>query len=130
MTGVDRRIDVDRLAVEQDLSAVRRMDAHERLHQRALAGAIVADERHDLLWIDREARAPERLHAPEALDDVPRLKDGFGHHPPPLSSSFLLRSETRYRRIRKESSLFETIRAWLRCSDELDVITRAQLFDG
>ena len=38
-----RRVDVDRLALEEDLPAVGRVDADERLDQRALAGAVVAD---------------------------------------------------------------------------------------
>ncbi len=51
--GVLRPVDVDLLALEEDLAAVGGMDAGDALDQRRLAGAVVADERHHLA-----ARAP------------------------------------------------------------------------
>ena len=74
------RVDRDRLALEEDLAAVGRVDADKRLDQRRLAGAVVADERDDLLGKDREVRAVERLDAAERLDDLARFEDGLGTH--------------------------------------------------
>ena len=46
----------------------------ERLDERRLAGAVVADERDDLARVDGEVRAAQRLHVAEALDDPARLE--------------------------------------------------------
>src|SRR4029453_17223566 len=62
------------------LAAVGRVDADERLDERRLAGAVVADERDDLLGIDREVRAVEGLTAAERLDDLARFEQGFRAH--------------------------------------------------
>jgi len=45
LARVARRMDVHRLAVEEDLSRRRLVDAGEDPHQRRLAGAVLADER-------------------------------------------------------------------------------------
>ncbi len=75
MRGVDR----DGLTLEEDLALVGRMDSDHRLDQRALARAVVAYERDDLLRVDGEVRASQRLHAAKALYDLARLKHGLGH---------------------------------------------------
>jgi hypothetical protein len=46
--GVLRAVDRDGLALEEDLPAVCGVCAGDALDQRLLAGAVVADERHDL----------------------------------------------------------------------------------
>src|SRR6185295_6660375 len=69
-TGLDRRAERDLAALEQDLSRVRGLDAGQALHERALAGAVVADEGDDLAGEDGEVRAAQRAHAPEALHDA------------------------------------------------------------
>src|SRR3954470_4106028 len=76
---VERRVQLDRLALEDDLAGVGLVHAGQRLDQRRLAGAIVADERDDLVGIDGEARAPQGAHAAEALDDLLGFEQGLGH---------------------------------------------------
>ena len=58
---------VDLLAVEQVLALVAGLDPGDRLDQRRLAGAVVADERDDLTGVDLEVDVGERLHGAEAL---------------------------------------------------------------
>ena len=53
-----RPVDVDRLAVEEDLAGVHRVDAGDALDQRRLAGAVVADERHHLAVRGPRSRRP------------------------------------------------------------------------
>jgi hypothetical protein len=71
---------MDLAALEDDLAAVGRVHADERLHERALARAVVADQRHDLVGVDREVRAAQRVHATEALVDLASLEHGLGGH--------------------------------------------------
>ena len=52
--GVLRGVDGDRLALEQDLAGVDRVDADDALDERGLAGAVVADERGHLARVDVE----------------------------------------------------------------------------
>ena len=66
-------------ALEDDLARVGRLDAGQALHERALAGAVVADERDDLARVHGEVRAAQRAHAAEALDDAAGLEQGLGH---------------------------------------------------
>ena len=76
---VERRVQLDRLALEEDLAGVGLVDAGQRLDQRRLAGAVVADERDDLVGVDGEARAAQRADAAEALDDLLGFEQGLGH---------------------------------------------------
>src|SRR4051794_30594020 len=76
---LDRRADRHLAALEEDLARVRRLDAGERLDERRLAGAVVADERHDLGRVDGEARAAQRADASEALDEAAGLEQRLGH---------------------------------------------------
>ena len=65
-----------------NVAAGDRNEAHQRLEQRALAGAIGADERHDLAFVDRDRHAVERdkfavahtqvAHREQAHDVLPR----------------------------------------------------------
>ena len=59
--GVLDAREVDRLAVEQDLAGVGRVDAGQDLHQRRFAGAVLADDGQHLA---RHARAATRRRAP------------------------------------------------------------------
>ena len=77
---VRRGVDDDRLALEEDLPAVGRVHAGERLDERRLARAVVADQPDDLLRVDREVRPGQRLHAPERLDDLARLQQWLVRH--------------------------------------------------
>ena len=59
--------DVD--AVEKHAAAVGAMDAHQDLHQRRLAGAVLAEQRVDLARQQVEIDPAEHLRLAEALDD-------------------------------------------------------------
>ena len=52
-------------AVEQDLAAIGLMHAAEDLHERRLAGAVLADQRRDLARIQLEVRVAQRARAAE-----------------------------------------------------------------
>ena len=78
--GVGRAVDRDRLALEEDLAAVDRVDARHALDQRRLAGAVVADEGGDLAGTHREVDLVQHLHRAEALVDPAQLQSiGSGH---------------------------------------------------
>src|SRR5919199_1260374 len=77
--GLERRVDGHRAPLEEDLPGVRLVHPGQRLDQRALARAVVADERHDLGRVHREARAAQRLHAAEALVDAAGLQQRLRH---------------------------------------------------
>ena len=65
---------VDPASVKIDLaSRVRPMEAHHGLHQRRLAGAVVAEQADDLAAIDSEIHPRERPHFAERLRDVAKL---------------------------------------------------------
>src|SRR5262249_39375145 len=49
-------------AGQADLAAIQPMDAADRLHQRRLAGPVVAQQRDDLALADGESRTVERSH--------------------------------------------------------------------
>ena len=68
--GVLRRREVDGLAAEDDRARVAAIGAGQHLDHRRLAGAVLADEGHDLAWLDLERGGGQRLHALEALVDV------------------------------------------------------------
>jgi hypothetical protein len=61
--GLLRRPELDLLALDEDPAAVRRMGAGEHLDQGRLAGAVVADEPHDLAGLGMEVDVDERMHA-------------------------------------------------------------------
>ena len=70
------RADRHRLAVEADLTVVRRVDAGDHLDQRRLAGAVVADEPDDLAGVELEVDAVERLDGAEPLADALQREEG------------------------------------------------------
>ena len=53
-----------------------RIDARQHLHQRRLAGAVLADHGMDLALLDAEVDVRQRFHARERLGDVAHLEDG------------------------------------------------------
>ena len=75
-----RAVDRDGLAVEEDLALVDRVDAGDALDQRRLAGAVVADEGHDLAGRDVEVDLVEGLDGAEALRDSAQLEDRLVAH--------------------------------------------------
>ena len=72
------------LAVDEDRSLVGLMGAVQRLHQRRLAGAVLADDGVDRAAADLEVDAVVGDDAGEALDDVAQLDGvlGAGGRPP------------------------------------------------
>ena len=84
LRGADTR-DAHWLAVHENLTAIRRLHARENLHQRALAGTVLADHREHFAALEREADAAQRAHAGELLAQRPRFQErrstlGHGRH--------------------------------------------------
>src|SRR5574343_1095916 len=76
------------LAPEGDLALLRRVDAVDAVEHRALAGAVGADDRADLVRAHVEADVGQRLDATEAQADVLDVEDDvtdflFCHVKPP-----------------------------------------------
>ena len=84
-----RAADRDRLAVEQHLAVVHPVDAGDALDERRLAGAVVADERHDLARPNLEVDVGQGLHGAERLRDAAKLEEGMVAH----ESSSMAREE-------------------------------------
>ena len=57
-------------AVEQHFASVGREDAGEDVHQRRLAGAVLAEQRVNLAALEVEIDAAQSLHAAEMLGDA------------------------------------------------------------
>jgi hypothetical protein len=68
---------VQRLAVQLDLAFVGRDGAADRLDQRRLAGAVVADDGEDFAGIEVEIGVIERGDAAVALDQPAGGENGF-----------------------------------------------------
>ena len=65
--GVVRRSDVTLAAGHRDLAGVRLMIAGETFHQRALAGAVLAEQRRERARLDAQGHVVERGEGAEAL---------------------------------------------------------------
>jgi len=63
------------LAAVEDPAFLRVIDAVDDVQHRALAGAVGADDRADLVLAHVEADVGERLHAAEAQRDVLQVQD-------------------------------------------------------
>ena len=61
--------EMDRHALDGDLALVRLVDAGQDLHQRRLAGAVLADQRGDLAGIERQRHVMQGPDTGEALAD-------------------------------------------------------------
>ena len=70
---------MDLLALEEDRAFIRLLGSGKDLDECALAGAVVADERDDLIGIDVEVAAAKGLDVAVVLDDATRLQQWFGH---------------------------------------------------
>jgi hypothetical protein len=75
LDGVARRAERDRLAVEQDLPGVRLVEAVEDVHQRRLAGAVLAQQRVDLALLNVERDVVVGNDAREHLADPSHLEN-------------------------------------------------------
>src|SRR5262249_9541844 len=88
---VDGALEVHRLAVEQDLALVGDRRARQRLDERRLAGAVVADDGEELAGAPLEVGAVERGDVAVALHQALGLHDGFRlglHQRPPRRESW------------------------------------------
>ena len=76
-----RRVDRDLLAVDEDLARVGMVEPVEDVHQRRLAGAVLAEQRVHLAGQQVEVDPVVREHAGEALRDLSELENrrGVGH---------------------------------------------------
>ncbi len=64
-------------AVDHDTAFIRRVEAGGDIHQRRLAGAVLAEQRMDLAALDRRnRRAIERHEAVEGLADAGEFEGG------------------------------------------------------
>ena len=68
--GVERRGKGDGLAVDDDVPAVRWIESIEQAHQRALAGAVLAEQRQHLAGENVEIDLVVGDHGAEAFDDA------------------------------------------------------------
>ena len=71
-----RRVDHNRLSVDDDLALVGPVQAVEDRHQRRLAGAVLAKQRMHLTWIHVEVDSVVGDDRAELLRDAPQLKCG------------------------------------------------------
>ena len=78
-TGDERTAARKRIAGECDRAGVRTVHAREHLHERALAGAVFADERVDFTRADLEVDVVERDGRPEALRHRRHPEEGVRH---------------------------------------------------
>ena len=76
--SVARGTEMHPLAVEADLALVRLERPRECLDQRRLAGAVVADDREDLVRVQLEVGPVQRHDVAVALDESARLEDRPG----------------------------------------------------
>ena len=67
---VERRGQADFLALEPERAGVGRVDAGDDLHQRRLAGAVLAHQRMDMAALQAERDVVERQHAGKGLAHV------------------------------------------------------------
>ena len=83
--GVARAAELHRLAAEQDLARVGLVEPEHRVHQRALAGAVLAEQAEHLALVEREVDVFVGDDAGERLGDAPYLEDraGLVAHAPP-----------------------------------------------
>ena len=77
------RLPVSDLAVEDDGAGVRRDAADADVEQRRLAGAVRADDRVRLAFLDCEVDVAERVQAAEALADVGDVQHDVLHRATP-----------------------------------------------
>ena len=80
--GLARAGEAHRRAVDRGSSpSSGAMHAGEDVHQRRLAGAVLAEERVDLAGLQVEVDAAQRLDAAEALLDAAHLEERLSHGP-------------------------------------------------
>ena len=80
MDGIARRVEAHGLAVQEDLSGIGPIEPVEDVHQRRLAGAVLAEQRVHLTAPDVEADVVVRYDAGELLANSPHLEDALLNH--------------------------------------------------
>ena len=78
LLGVPRPVEHELVPVHAEHAGVGRVDAGEQLHERRLAGAVLAHEREHLAEAQLEAHVVERLHAGESLAHALELEERGG----------------------------------------------------
>ena len=76
--GIDGIDDLHLLPVQLDLAGVGQHEADEHLHQRRLAGAVLAEDAVDAAAVQRDADAVAGDDLPEVLGDVDEFHGGRG----------------------------------------------------
>ena len=76
---VARGVDLHRLAEKFDLARVFGVHARENFHERGLACAVFADQRHDLTGADLQLRVVQRVHAGEVFLDAVHPQNDLAH---------------------------------------------------
>jgi len=74
--------------IEDDLALVGLLGARQDLYERALAGAVVSDEGHDLAGEHVKVSAAQRLDVAIVLHDAASLQQWFGHRLSLMWASF------------------------------------------
>ena len=83
-----RRDAVDTMAGEPDLTVIGRIEFHDAVEDRGLAGPIRTDDRVDRAFLDFEIELVDGNEAAEALRHLLRLEQyGSRHHPALLLSA-------------------------------------------
>ena len=77
--GIARAGELHRCATEQDRPFVVRQHTAEDLHQRALAGSVLADNRMKHTRCNVKAHVVKRDDPAEAFRDVLNRDEGIGH---------------------------------------------------
>ncbi|MNR29832.1 hypothetical protein D3C85_1472450 [compost metagenome] len=70
---------LDRFAIEQDAAAARLVEAGQAVEHGGLAGAVGADQCHDLFFLHAQGHAVDRQQAAEAHAQVFYFKDLAAH---------------------------------------------------
>ena len=80
---IGRAPDRDRTARDPDFAGIRMIQAEQDVHQRGLAGAVLAEQPQDLAGMEREVDGAIGVHGAEALVDAAQLEQrcGFAHGP-------------------------------------------------
>ena len=84
LDGVGRRVQDDGLALDADLAFVRLVEAVDDVHQRRLAGAVLAEEGVHLAPLDVEVDVVVGDGSRELLADAPHLEDEVVGHGPAI----------------------------------------------
>ena len=76
--GVFRPGDLNGRAIHQDLAFVRFVQSVDHVHQRAFAGAVLAQQAEDLALAQGQINSVIRQDAGEALANAPNFQHGRG----------------------------------------------------